>query len=104
MLHAPRQTGKSSTLLAFRDLLNGGVAGDLRCIYANVEAAQTAREDVGRAMQAILDELAERADLLATGSFMSTARGPGEVRSRSGAGDSADPLEPRRSTTLGAAD
>ena len=66
-LHAPRQTGKSSTLLAFRDLLNGGVAGDLRCIYANVEAAQTAREDVGRAMQAILDELAERADLLGDG-------------------------------------
>ena len=26
--HAPRQTGKTSTLLAFRDPLNGGEAGD----------------------------------------------------------------------------
>ena len=30
-LHAPRQTGKTSALLALRDLLNGGSAGDYRC-------------------------------------------------------------------------
>ena len=27
VLHAPRQTGKTSALLALRDLLNGGTAG-----------------------------------------------------------------------------
>ena len=48
VLHAPRQTGKTTTLLALRDLLNSGAEGDFRCVYVNVEAAQTAREDVGR--------------------------------------------------------
>ena len=37
VLHAPRQTGKTSSLLELRDLLNGGEAGDFRCVYANVE-------------------------------------------------------------------
>ena len=57
VLHAPRQTGKTSALLALRDLLNSGTAGEYRCVYANVEAAQTARENVARAMHAILTEL-----------------------------------------------
>ena len=61
VLHAPRQTGKTSALLALRDLLNGGTEGDFRCVYANVEAAQTAREDVGRAMHVVLGELGDRA-------------------------------------------
>ena len=34
VLHAPRQTGKTSALLALRDLLNDGQAGDFRCLYA----------------------------------------------------------------------
>ena len=38
VLHAPRQTGKTSALLALRDLLNGGTQGGFRCVYANVEA------------------------------------------------------------------
>ena len=45
VLHAPRQTGKTSALLALRDLLNSGTAGPYRCVYANVEGAQAARED-----------------------------------------------------------
>ena len=45
VLHAPRQTGKTSALLAQRDLLNGGSAGDYRCVYANFEVGQAARED-----------------------------------------------------------
>ena len=61
VLHAPRQTGKTSSLLALRNLLNGSDHGEFRCVYANVEAAQAAREDLGLAMQAILDELASRA-------------------------------------------
>ena len=40
VMHAPRQTGKTSALLALRDLLDSGVAGDFRCVYVNVEAAQ----------------------------------------------------------------
>ena len=31
-LHAPRQTGKTSALLALRDLLNSGAEGDYRCV------------------------------------------------------------------------
>lgn len=61
VLHAPRQTGKTSALLALRDLLNSGE--DYRCVYANVEIGQAAREDIREAMRAILDELALRAQL-----------------------------------------
>ena len=61
VLHAPRQTGKTSTLLALRSLLNSGAEGAFRCVYVNVEAAQAAREDVFRSMRVILGELASRA-------------------------------------------
>ncbi len=44
VLHAPRQTGKTSALLALQDHLNSGAAGEYRCVYANVEGGQTARE------------------------------------------------------------
>ena len=56
VLHAPRQTGKTSALLALRDLLNA--EGAYRCVYVNIEGAQAMREDVERAMQVILGELA----------------------------------------------
>ena len=59
VLHAPRQTGKTSTLLALRDLLNA--QGRYRCVYANVEAAQTARDDVEQAVRIVLGVLASRA-------------------------------------------
>ena len=61
VLHAPRQTGKTSALLALRDLLNSGAEGSYRCVYANVEGAQAMRENVEPAMRAILSELASRA-------------------------------------------
>ncbi|MYH31599.1 MAG: ATP-binding protein [Acidobacteria bacterium] len=63
VLHAPRQTGKTSALLALRDLLNSGAAGDYRCVYADVEAAQALREDVAESMRAVLSELALQASL-----------------------------------------
>ena len=50
VLHAPRQTGKTSVLLALRDLLNSGEIGEYRCVYFNVEAGQAAREDTTLAM------------------------------------------------------
>ena len=59
VLHAPRQTGKTSALLALRDLLNEG--GEHRCVYANVETAQTAWGDVAAGMRTILAEISERA-------------------------------------------
>ncbi len=59
VLHAPRQTGKTSALLALRDLLNAG--DDYRCVYANVETGQTARGDVGAGMRAVLAGLSEEA-------------------------------------------
>ena len=61
LLHAPRQTGKTSALLALRDLLNRGEQGDFRCEYVNVEAAQAHREDLSGAMRTILGALADHA-------------------------------------------
>ena len=58
VLHAPRQTGKTSALLALRDVLNAGAAGELHCMYVNVEPAQAVREDVHSAMQVIVGEVA----------------------------------------------
>ena len=57
-LHAPRQTGKTSALKALQDRLNSGAEGDYRCLHVNVEAAQVAREDIERAISAILQVLA----------------------------------------------
>ena len=64
VLHAPRQTGKTSTLIALRDLLNGGEAGDFRCVDVNVEVGQVARDDTARGMRAVLSSLASSARLL----------------------------------------
>ena len=59
VLHAPRQTGKTSALLALRDLLNA--EDTYRCVYVNVEAGQAAREDVEQVTRTFLGELASRA-------------------------------------------
>ena len=64
VLHAPRQTGKTSALIALRDLLNSGKAGEFRCVDVNVEGAQVARDDTARGMRAILGSLADCASLL----------------------------------------
>jgi predicted AAA+ superfamily ATPase len=58
VLHAPRQTGKTSSLLALMEYLNQ--EGKYRCLYINVEIAQSAREDVKRGIRAILAEIAGR--------------------------------------------
>ena len=63
VLHAPRQTGKTSALLVLRDLLNGGAQGDFRCVYANVEAGQAMRENVAEGMRTVLSQFALRASL-----------------------------------------
>lgn len=59
VLHAPRQTGKTSYMLALMEYLNQ--QGKYKCLYVNVEAAQVSRGDVKEAMRTILNELAEAA-------------------------------------------
>ncbi len=44
ILHAPRQTGKTTTMLSFMEALNQ--EGKCIALYANVEAAQAVRQDV----------------------------------------------------------
>ena len=61
ILHAPRQTGKTSTLKALQDHLNSGAEGNYRCLYVNIEAGEAWREDIREAMAGILDALAGRA-------------------------------------------
>ena len=63
-LHAPRQTGKTSALIALCGLLNSGKVGNFRCVSVNVESAQVARDDVGRGIRAVLNSLASAARLL----------------------------------------
>ena len=65
VLHAPRQTGKTSALIALRDLLNSGAVGDYRCV--SVEVAQVARDDVTRGVRAVLSSVAGSARLLGDG-------------------------------------
>tara|TARA_B100001013_G_scaffold342556_1_gene268687 strand:+ start:171 stop:1748 length:1578 start_codon:yes stop_codon:yes gene_type:complete len=60
VLHAPRQTGKTSGLLALMEYLNQ--QGRHYCLYVNVEMGQAAREEVQQAMEAILNEMAIRAE------------------------------------------
>ena len=64
VLHAPRQTGKTSALIALRDYLNSGAVGRFRCVNINVEPAQVARDDVARGVRAILSQLAQQARFL----------------------------------------
>jgi len=59
VLHAPRQTGKTTCLLALMEHLND--TGRYRCLYCNVEPAQAARENVKEGMRAILNEMASSA-------------------------------------------
>jgi len=55
VLHAPRQTGKTSTLLAMVDALNA--AGDYQALYVNIEAAQAARQDVEAGLSIICETI-----------------------------------------------
>ncbi|MBR1475662.1 MAG: ATP-binding protein, partial [Muribaculaceae bacterium] len=59
VLHAPRQSGKTSCLLALRDYLNG--QDDYIAVYANVEGGQAARNDVETVITGICETLADRA-------------------------------------------
>ena len=62
ILHAPRQTGKTSSLLALRDYLNE--RGNYVAVYANVEAGQAARNDVLRVVTATTSAIADRLSIV----------------------------------------
>ena len=55
LLYAPRQTGKTSILLAMMQALNA--QGVYKALYVNVESAQVARNDVARGMAAICSSI-----------------------------------------------
>jgi len=59
ILHAPRQVGKTSFLLALQAYLND--SKQYHCVYINVEAAQALLEDVPAANHLIAGEIASRA-------------------------------------------
>jgi hypothetical protein len=67
VFHAPRQTGKTSCLLALMKYLNE--QGHYECLYINVEAAQAMRENVFEAMRIILVEMATRASIVLENDF-----------------------------------
>ena len=66
VVYAPRQTGKTTALIALRDLLN---ERGYRCIQANLESAQTA-PDLEQAIRNVLTQLASRAKLTLDDDFL----------------------------------
>ena len=58
VMHAPRQTGKTSCMLALRDYLNK--EDDYIAVYANVEGGQASRNDAQSVVKSTVDTLAEQ--------------------------------------------
>ena len=56
VLHAPRQTGKTSILLAMSEALNENCT--YKALYVNIETAQAARNDIEGGMAVICETLA----------------------------------------------
>ena len=62
VLHAPRQTGKTSCMLALRDYLNH--QGTYIAVYANVEGGQALRNDVKGVVGSTVDTIASELGLI----------------------------------------
>ncbi len=60
VLHAPRQTGKTSALIALRDELNS--SGRYRAAYINVEPAQVVPDNLNTGMRSILSSLSAESE------------------------------------------
>ncbi|WP_343426978.1 hypothetical protein [Candidatus Amarolinea dominans] len=56
LLHAPRQTGKTTCLLALAKHLNQ--IGQYHAVYANIEGAQAHREDVDKGIATVVTDIA----------------------------------------------
>ncbi|MEM7588546.1 MAG: AAA-like domain-containing protein [Myxococcota bacterium] len=61
LLHAPRQTGKTTCLQTFAQYLNK--QGKVRSVYVSVEQGQAARQDIDKGIWSLLEELALSASL-----------------------------------------
>ena len=61
VLHAPRQTGKTSCLLALMEYLNA--QGRYQTLYVNVESAQALRNDVQKSIPNICHSIARAAKI-----------------------------------------
>ena len=72
VLHAPRQTGKTSCMLALRDFLNA--KGDYISVYANVEAGQAARNNVKSVAATVCGTIARETDLVLKNSLATELR------------------------------
>lgn len=70
VLHAPRQTGKTTTLLAMMRVLNQG--DQYTALYVNIEGAQAARGDVDRGISAVCSALASSSELYLKNDFPKT--------------------------------
>ncbi len=62
VLHAPRQTGKTSCMLALRDFLNH--SGEYLSVYANVEGEQASKNDVQSVVKSTVDTIAREVRLV----------------------------------------
>ncbi|MDG4595040.1 MAG: AAA family ATPase [Candidatus Contendobacter sp.] len=81
LLHAPRQTGKTTCLLALAEYLNR--EGRYRALYANIEPAQAYRENVDQGMTVVVEQISRGArDQL--GDVEATALGRDIIASSSG--------------------
>jgi len=65
VLHAPRQTGKTTTLLAMMRTFNA--EGRYACVYANIEPAQAARGDETQGIPSVCSAVAGSVDLYTPG-------------------------------------
>jgi hypothetical protein len=63
LLHAPRQTGKTTCLLALAKRLEQG--GKYHAVYANIEGAQAHREDIDKGIVTVVTDIATWAHDLA---------------------------------------
>lgn len=72
VLHAPRQTGKTSCMIALRDCLNH--SGDYIAVYANVEGGQASRNDVQSVVKSTVDTLTREVRLVLEDSSVNEIR------------------------------
>jgi len=61
LLHAPRQTGKTSAMLEIMEKLN--CDGKYNALYANIEVAQVARNNVDRGISAVCSVITDSCSL-----------------------------------------
>ena len=84
VLHAPRRTDETSTLIVPRDPLNRGAARGFRSVGVNVEAGRAARGGTARGMRSTLSRPAAGARLLGGGFPRRVRRGAARGAVRAG--------------------